>query len=94
MYPIVYHGLFCHLFVYSKVMCWIYFISATQSCVDMDLYLNPFLNNSLDLNVSGTIVEYECPLAQKFNQTVEYQNMTCEWNQTWSPTQLSPCIRK
>ena len=57
--------------------------------------LDPFLNATTDLTTYGTRVRYECPLAQKFDQTMEFQDMECLWDQTWSPTgQLFPCIRK
>ena len=70
----------------------------------MEPYLNPFLNKSLALDTTGTVVEYECPLAQKFDQVYMNVNLTCGWDGAWNTTtdngtwiatnELAPCIRK
>jgi len=47
----------------------------------------------------GTLLEYQCPIAREFyvteTSTVKNQNITCLWNQTWSPGVTFPtCVCK
>ena len=52
-----------------------------------------------NLTKFATLLEYQCPIAREFYvtdaSTVKSQNITCLWNQTWSPGVTFPtCVCK
>ena len=53
-----------------------------------------------NLTKFGTVLEYRCPPAREFyladtGSTVLSQNISCEWNKTWSPgVDFPPCTCK
>jgi len=52
-----------------------------------------------NLTKFGTRLEYQCPRAREFfandTSTVKSQNISCLWNQTWSPGVTFPsCVCK
>ena len=48
----------------------------------------------------GTTLQYHCGLAKGFEtegstEVMDYQEMTCQWNETWGPTGvLGTCVCK
>ena len=73
------------------------FISGPDSpdCETLFEEIDEFQNKSISATLYGTKLQYKCPLAQKFNRTEEFQEMTCQWNKTWYPTdELIPCLRE
>ncbi len=66
--------------------------------------LDEFVGNPLDyraLTAYNTELEYHCPLAREFDvhengtHTSDTFNLTCNWNQTWTPAYALPeCICK
>ena len=64
---------------------------------------NNFSDNAFKLRNQtkyGTVLEYRCPPAREFlvadnGSTVLSQNISCEWNKTWSPgVVFPPCACK
>ncbi len=54
-----------------------------------------------NLTTYGTELQYRCPLAKEFNLHNNYShtessiNMTCQWNETWTPLSTLPdCVCK
>ncbi len=66
------------------------------AAASLETYAYTFSN----LTTYATSLEYHCGLGREFvtgqgGSTVATQNMTCQWNQTWSPTStLSSCTCK
>ena len=69
---------------------------------DCQLAKQNFTSNAFqyqNLTKFGTQLEYQCPIAREFyatdTTTVKSQNITCLWNQTWSPGVTFPtCVCK